>query len=259
MSVIRVTVDVTAPAGMELAVKDLKEYLALREQFGNAFDDLCAGAAQIRVKLDRVARYLTGQAEQLKTLSAGYWKDYIDAAVKLGYDLKREDVALPRDLVARHDAATGALESEEDKKLRREYLKRRAALEQQYCYCADGLEILVPEDARAIVNEGKLLSHCVGGYAARHCQGQLTILFLRRSEQPSVPYATIEMTVDPNPRKLEIKQIHGYKNDRGSVSPGIIHREFLDRWLEWVHEGSPRDSEGKPVEREMARIEVGAA
>ena len=63
---------------------------------------------------------------------------------------------------------------------------------------------------------------------------------------------TIELSTENNCRELRIRQIHGYRNDRdGGPPPERVHGGFLKLWLDWVHEGSPRDAEGRPVVKEV--------
>lgn len=238
----------------------LSEVLRIRSRVGAGFEDVITCARLAGVPLDRAARYVLGWAVGYdRHRAAELWHDYLDAAAKLGYDLTRDDVRLPRDLEARHDAATQAVQAEEDRRLERGYKKRRALLEKQYAFQADGLAVRVPAGVRDIVREGRALEHCVGGYAARHCSGQVTILFLRRAEEPETPYVTIEMSVDPNCARLEIRQIHGFHNDLDREPPRVTHGDFLARWLDWVHAGSPRDADGKPVEAIAERAMVSVA
>lgn len=107
--------------------------------------------------------------------------------------------------------------------------------------------------------EGQVLGHCVGGYAERHLNGVTTILFLRRSARPDEPYVTIEM--DGN----QIRQIHGYKNERepcaanpGMVNPRALHRKFLAVWLKWLRDGSKRNEDGTP-KLPKKKVEKGVA
>lgn len=171
------------------------------------------------------------------------WRDYLDAAEALHYDLQREDVALPKDLRERHDQAAATVQHEADRnrleRYRRELLPQ---LRQRYAFAWGGLEIIVPECAEEIITEGKLLQHCVGGYAPRHMAGVVTILFLRQQEDPHTPYVTIEM----NGAKL--CQAHGYRNEGdGATAPRERHKEFFDLWLDWVASGSRRLNNGSPV------------
>ena len=260
-------------------VRDMREFASLRADFAERFAALCECCTKARVTLRRGAAYVTETAVQISPPHAGIrrgvsptafkpsmyvqdvivtWDDYLRAAQRLNYDLTRDDVRMPRNLSERHDAATRTVSVEADKAKQKAYLRMYPQLKQRYEYCESGLEIVVPTCAQDIVWEGKMLRHCVGGYAARHMEGQVSILFLRKEEEPSMPYVTIEMTVDNNPRNLRMVQIHGYRNDRDTASPRETHKDFLDRWLEWVHEGSPRDDDGLPVteETETERVRV---
>ena len=153
---------------------------------------------------------------------------------------------MPKDLRARHDTAAQTLQTEADDKAAKAYAKRLKMLREKYEFELDGLRVVVPETARQIVEEGKILQHCVGGYAARHIQGKTTILFLRRSRRPERSYITIEMC---GTGQTDIMQIHGYKNEvyRGSVSPRKRYGHFLAVWQSWLKAGSKRDRQGRPV------------
>ena len=62
---------------------------------------------------------------------------------------------------------------------------------------------------------------------------------------------------------MEIQQIHGYRNEGYALTAGkrcAAPRDkfawFLDVWLEWINDGSPRDKAGRPV---MKNTEVKTA
>lgn len=175
------------------------------------------------------------------------YRDYLFAAYQLGYCMGHSHVLWPEDLFAAHDKAAEELTY----KLKMDGRKRKAASMKErrlkYEFELDGLRITFPATGKAIRREGKSLEHCVGGYAERHLNGTCTILFLRRSDRPGVPYVTIEMDGD------RIKQIHGYRNERTpcadnplQVSPKELHREFLAIWLRWLKNGSKRNDDGTP-------------
>ena len=120
-----------------------------------------------------------------------------------------------------------------------------------YAMEAAGYVIRVPETAAEIVAEGRALCHCVGGYAPRHMEGKVTILFLRSAEEPDKALCTIEMN------GTRLVQIHGYRNELdGGVSPQERYRDFLDLWLPWVETGSPRDQQGRPMLPERVRCKT---
>ena len=165
------------------------------------------------------------------------YKDYIEAAYAAGWCMEHSDVLWPKQLYTAHAQATAEL----DRKCAVTGAASNGAKRKlKYEFAMDGLEIIFPVTAAAIKREGKILSHCVGGYAERHMKGVLTILFLRKSTAPAMPYVTIEM--DGN----RLVQIHGYGNDRGAKSPRVVHEEFLDKWLAWLAAGSKRNEDGSP-------------
>ena len=127
------------------------------------------------------------------------------------------------------------------------YAKRKTELEKKYCFEMDGYMIRVPASGEEILDEGRKLKHCVGGYAERHIKGTVTILFMRRTKKPDEPWLTIEM------RGNSLVQIHGYRNEgihttegRFAPDPWEVYREFLNTWLEWLKKGSKRDRDGRP-------------
>ena len=197
--------------------------------------------------LDYVARVFSEVDEIYYADLFVLYRDYLDAAYELGYCLEHSRVLWPEDLSAAHDEATAGLTA---KRAREEKKRRAASLKERrlkYEFELDGLKIVFPATGMAIRREGKILKHCVGGYAERHLNGTLTILFLRHSDRPSEPYVTIEM--DGN----QIKQIHGYRNEReacaenpGKVRPRERHKGFLDTWLKWLRSGSKRNEDGTP-------------
>jgi hypothetical protein len=187
------------------------------------------------------------------------WRDYLQAAEAIGYDLTVPRVVLPRNLEIAHNEAT----AEHNRRLREAEAKRTAAerekvaqenaerirrqqevlklRDKKYTFSAAGYVFIVPQTGEEIVAEGKAQEHCVGGYAARHMAGALTIVFLRREDAPDKSLVTIEMQGN------EIRQIHGYQNDRNAKTPPReAYAAALDPWIAWLNAGSPRDKEARP-------------
>ena len=228
-------------------VKDLEEFVGLSEEWGRDFCQVRAGAGLAHVRLARAVRYLRSFDIQ-PAVAAQLWVDYLEAAAKLRYELSRDDVRMPKDLLDRHDHAVAAVEAAEDGAAMKRYQARFQQLSKQFSFAAEGLCVVVPAGIRDIVREGRVLRHCVGGYADRHIDGSVAILFLRKESAPGVPYVTIEMSTENNCREIRIRQIHGYWNERdGRPSPQNTHAGFLKTWLNWVHDGSPRDCAGHPI------------
>lgn len=230
---------------------------ARAEAFCRTFDHADAMDAlrlcrKYRLDPERLERYLADQVASLwgeglagsPAQALEQYQDYLDAAYCLGRCMEHGKVLWPEDLRTAHDETTDAfaraeLELEEQVERGNPAADSKARKE-KYEFELDGLKIVFPVTAAAIRREGKRLSHCVGGYAKRHMDGVLTILFLRRADTPHVPYVTIEMQGN------QIRQIHGYKNDVGGVDPRRTHKAFLDTWLQWLKAGSPRNEDGTP-------------
>lgn len=225
----------------------------------------CQSAKKWNLAPEKLIRYLNGYVGcarngGMQGLEAArrYWEDYLTAAEALNYPLHRRDVLLPRKLGEAHDNAVAehrekleqeraAEQAERDRVAAITYEERRAELEKKYSFTMDGYMIRVPDGKDEILDEGRKLRHCVGGYADRHMRGEVTILFMRDVKNPNVPWLTIEM------RKNELVQIHGFQNEgvytakgRFAPDPREVYRAFLDTWLDWLNKGSKRDKDGNP-------------
>ena len=197
-----------------------------------------------RLDPDRFLRYLGGEFDRDHIEAVCYadlfeiYRDYLNGAYQLGYCLEHSRVLWPPELFTAHDLTMEQLAQRQEVS----QAQNRRARRLKYEFELDGWKIVFPATAAAIKREGKMLCHCVGGYADRHMRGVTTILFLRRSSAPSTPYVTIEMEGN------QIRQIHGYHNDTlpGSPKPREVHKAFLDAWLRWLRAGSKRNEDGTP-------------
>ena len=162
------------------------------------------------LSLQKVTNYLDKQG---KTTSALYdWRDYIRQCKQLEYDLSDTLISMPKNLAKAHERLTKIIKIKVDelaKKAMAETLEKRKKLE--YTSINGRYVMRVPTTVEEIVNEGKRLNHCVGGYAQRHANGKLNILFLRLTETPDVPYYTMEVSTTG-----EIIQCRGFKNNQAN-------------------------------------------
>ena len=197
----------------------------------------------------RLVRYLEkGAGAVALSTRLGLWTDYMDAAAGVGLNLENPIFLLPRDLDRKHDETTAAWAAMQDLAKDKEYRKRLRKLTRRYSYTDGTYLVRPPVSGAEIQREGKLLRHCVGGYADRHLKGATTILFLRRRDRPGRPLVTVEM------RGNRIAQIHGWDDERtkhpdnpGRIDPRRLYRDFLDEWTAWLEGGSNRDKRGQPV------------
>lgn len=200
-------------------------------------------AERCGVSLKKAVNYAIRQKSTLM------WKDYLDMAQKAGYDLSSTEISMPKKLRDRHDALLRLTVTKSNKPLMKKYTEKiLPKLKELYEFHMNGMSILVPESDTDIVIEGKILHHCVGGYADRHIRGIVAILFLRASDEPETPLITIEMNGD------HLVQIHGYRNERdGAPNPRVKYAAIIDPWLDWVKRGSPRLASGTPVMKREER------
>lgn len=192
---------------------------------------------------EKIVRWYAEQETHCEEIWA-VWQDLLNLERELGNDVTHDDVLMPADVRRRHDEAAELRSAIRKRETKRDYGKRiYPALKKRYAYSDGTLSVVVPVCAEEIENEGAALRHCVAGYAERHVKGIKTILFLRWSDDIGTPYVTVEMNGST------VVQIHGYRNERniGQCRPEAIHAIFLDEWLRWLRQGSPRMQNGKPV------------
>lgn len=205
------------------------------------------------VRLGRIAAYINDNTIKHHGAweTVQIWKDYLEAAEALGLDMSSDVIRMPKALKQAHDARCDTWAAVQKRQRteaeRKAYEERYQKLVEKYAFELDGLRILVPENADQIIQEGKALAHCVGGYADRHLKGATTILFLRRAEFPNLPLITVEIN------GATIRQAHGYANEQlpspenPDQKPALtLYKGFFDVWTDWIKRGSPRKKDGSP-------------
>lgn len=220
------------PAGM-----DIERFMAIpavQNITGASLKKLTKAAKQYSIGIVHLLHYIQNQRR------ADWWLDYVSIGAQLGLDFTQSDVLMPKDLRQRHDAVSEQIAWIQNEEKRVRYLRLRRELERKYAFSADGLAVLVPLDDADIRREGREMHHCVGGYAVRHMEGKLAILFLRRAADLDAPLATIEMNGD------KLVQIRGPRNDAGREPASATYHDFLTKWLDWIAAGSRRDTQGRP-------------
>lgn len=150
---------------------------------------------------------------------ATQWADYIDMAGRLG---KLKEISpFPKDLYAEHDRLLMIFKEREnyakiaDKKKMLEKIKQDSEkeavgirkrfprvekiyqkIEKKYVYKSGEYEIRVPQSIAEIIEEGKVLEHCIARvdrYYDRITRQESYLMFLRRTENPEMPFYTLEV------------------------------------------------------------------
>lgn len=168
-------------------------------------------------KANRIVDYI----ENLKTVSFYTYKDYLLACQYLNLNFNDTKVAFPRNFMEMHDLYTEVYhqhleELERQRQIEeikaneeRETLLSQVAKQQSYLERTinDGINdyvLKLPTCTDDFINEGTALHHCVGrmGYNKKMANGEDVIIFLRKIEQPDVPFITIEWLIKDNQYKL---------------------------------------------------------
>ena len=203
---------------------------------------------QDRMSLTQIIHYIQKQQQDgYKGKSAktvlSQWADYLDMCGKAGRDVRDEMIYRPRELKRRH----GELVEELRKRQMMEQMKRdQEAREREaermrekfpgaeeilreirpkYEYQSGDYRMIVPEGLVDIMAEGQALHHCAGAsdrYFDRILQRETYICFLRKVQEPEVPYYTIE--VEPGGT---IRQHRGYMDEEPEIER---IRPFLREW-----------------------------
>lgn len=226
-------------AGLSESFETLK-YLSKMCTYTFQMQDFIRLCCKAKVKPAKLADYLSHGQTTIPENEAQTYKDYLDMAKALGWDLKNDTIKLPKDLHRRHDEAAIEINIKlagEGIKLADDSLIKRRA---KYNFEMGDYLIRCAVSANEIIREGKTLQHCVGGYAQRHMSGALTICFLRRKDAPHKSLYTIEMQGN------RLIQVHGFQNDRNAANPRMTMAWIIKPWLDWIAKGSKRDKDGKP-------------
>ncbi|MBQ9347476.1 MAG: PcfJ domain-containing protein, partial [Oscillibacter sp.] len=74
--------------------------------------------------------------------------------------------------------------------------------------------------------EGRALSHCVGGYKDTHAKGEKPIFFIRRAKEPDKPWYTLQLDLI----KRTVIQNRGKCNCKETKA--VV--EFREQWVEHI-------------------------
>ncbi|MBQ9078874.1 MAG: PcfJ domain-containing protein, partial [Ruminococcus sp.] len=221
----------------------LKAYSEMKKACGKADADMCRadlkhyGADKLMVLLSivkeyklnytKAKNYLKKQNPEKESAGLQLWKDYLDMAKRLSYDLKNEVVLYPKSLQKAHDEVSATVSALIKEKQAEKMCELTKKLRKRYSFSWRGLEIVVPESMQEIIDEGKALEHCVGGYAERHAAGKLAILFIRKQSALDIPYVTMEVS------GTTIRQFHGFKNDRETPLTQNV-KDFVEEFKSYI-------------------------
>lgn len=170
------------------------------------------------------------------------YSDYIKACAELGVDLDEPKNLMPHDFKRWHDIRIDELASKRAK----EDEEKRAALvtdfrnvSAKYCgfnFTDKSLCVIIAKTPAELVYEGEYLHHCVGkmGYDSKMSKGKSLIFFIRKADEPTVPYVTAE--ISPNGILLQCYGDHDSRPDDKVMS--FVNEEWLPRIEKIISKGA---------------------
>lgn len=178
-----------------------EDILLVAKVFGYESGTLHRFCDETGLKPQRIARYLNEN-----NIPSRDYDDYLEQCRELNYDMHDTAISMPHDFQVMHERLSELIKIKANDEARAAF-KENYPLRKKLEYSFGNLFIRQPKSMEEIAKEGSLLHHCVGGYAERHANGILHILFIRRADKPDVPYYTMELSVSG-----DIVQVRGLRN-----------------------------------------------
>ncbi|MHA7580421.1 PcfJ domain-containing protein [Paenibacillus vandeheii] len=179
-----------------------------------------------RVTLNQIMNYTIKQLNRPEKKRYKYkkdiliaWRDYLNECKLLEMDLDNERVLMPSNLYASHQKTMKLVVHKENEELNKKIKRRVEKLSRLY-FEDEHLLIRPAESASELIEEGKKLSICVGGYAERYALGKTDIFLVREIERPDTPFYTVEIL------NGDIRQVQGLKH----CVPTKNVREFMKKF-----------------------------
>lgn len=156
-------------------------------------------------------------ADSQKEFDLQFYLDYLSICKKLELDMSNSFVKFPSDLKSAHNMVTDMYNeimfteklsryAQSANKYSSSYGKIIPFKEKKFSYENSDLQIVVPQNTKAIGEEGYKLRHCVAQYMQDIVADKKTILFIRDKKELDVPFFTMEIVGN------EITQCKGYRN-----------------------------------------------
>lgn len=167
--------------------------------------------------------------------SAVLYRDYRNMLDKLNTPASTNQTIYPKDLKAAHDDAVMKFNTIKHEASNKAYRRRLKGLS-KYEYQSTKYSIIVPKRLEDVLEEGKILNHCVGSYVEGVSEGKTTILFLRKTEEIEKPFYTVEY------KDNAVRQCRGENNSKRTEEI----EDFLDEWKKYIKK-SKKKSEKQEV------------
>lgn len=207
-----------------LQEKDIKKihYLEKFVDYGDSTYDL--EEISNYISLNRFIKYSKMHHGNVKTY---LYKDYLRFAKLLGYDLKNNKYAFPKNLKEEHDKLEQQFEIQSKPLIRKAIVKRSKELSANKYQ--DNKFIIFPACTfKSLQDESKQQSNCVRTYAEKYAEGICDIYFMRDIQNPKKSLVTVEVK---NNKVVQSR----IKNNN---DPNEKQLKFLDRWENTILKGA---------------------
>ena len=138
-----------------------------------------------------------------KKISHRLYLDYLVACNYLGLDMSEIKNRFPHDFKYWHDvrideyATAKAIKDEEERKELYDKFSKVAEKYSKLCNENGAYMIVIAKSPEELINEGKILNHCVGrmNYDQKFIREESLIFFVRAKENPTEPFVTVEYSI----------------------------------------------------------------
>lgn len=139
-----------------------------------------------------------------QSCSFNYYMDYLNILNSLNVNDK-DKIKFPSNIVLSHDRAVDAFNAVKHDIKRQEFESRKQREKSMEMEIGQ-YKFMLPATADDLIQEGKVLHHCVGGsgYIQSHAEGKTTIIFIRKNSDE--PFYTMEY------KNGNVVQVRGERN-----------------------------------------------
>ena len=188
----------------EEQIEDLTEIDATQRDI-----EMVLGMMTLQKALNQITKYAgcefgtgcSSAIDRIKHAATTYF-DYLSMRAQLGYNMNNTVYQRPKNLEVAHNKMMNEIDKEKTDKRMQEVAekyplirKNYRKLRNRYFFEDENFIIRPARSAEEIVQEGRILHHCVGGdnYLKKHNEQKSIILFLRFKEKQDIPYITVEI------------------------------------------------------------------
>lgn len=158
-------------------------------------------------------------------ITLGDYNDYLNWAEKLGWRMDKKTL-YPENFKEAHDRAMILYGKHTDRIIAEGFADAQRKITTMTKPWTDGRLLIRTAASPMELNiESKILCHCVRTYADRVADGRTSILFIRKAEDPDMPYFTLELNADH-----KIVQCRG---DHNCDYPKDVE-DFVKKWHAWL-------------------------